>query len=246
MHICIDSKTFAKALLGEGFQGIDVVPKPIPFRIGSRVKVTSGPCSLDGDHSYHGRYIGCYGEIVRLPEIPKCSCSDEEFAITIGVLLDDKYNERSQYGCYWFKSAELTVITEEKENNEMLLLKGYRIAHVAVEGYGDQYVAHYEETLVEGDKVVVAKNNNEYCCGVVTTVFVEAHMNYTPKFVIVSKIDDTAHCVRLDRARKAVELDKKLKAAVADYQQVALYEMLAKESPEIAALLNAYKEVTNG
>ena len=149
MNIHIDTSEIAKALRGTYPAG-GIIPKPISFRLGSRVKVTCGPCSFDGDHSYHGRYIGCYGEIVRLPEICEYSCSDEAPIITIGVLLDGKYNERSQYGCYWFKPAELYVITEEeKENNKMLLLKGYKIAQVATEGYGDQYVAHYEEMLAE-------------------------------------------------------------------------------------------------
>lgn len=234
-----------KAILVEGFQGTGEVPRPIPFRIGSRVKVVHA--FLLENASYHGRYEGCVGEIVRLPEICSCACSDEASIITIGVLLDGKHNERSQYGCYWFKPEELYVITEEeKENNKMLLLKGYKIAKVAIEGYGDQYVAHYEDTLEEGDKVVVAKNDVEYTCGVVITVFVEAHMNCKPKFVIVNKIDDTSHCTRLDRARKALKLEQQLKTAVADYQQIALYEMLAEKSPEIAALLAELKEVTNG
>lgn len=223
------------------------LPRYAPLSLGSRVRITDGERFCDGEHSYYGQYIGCVGEIVRIPDLSIMSNDVKTPVITIGVLLDGKYNERSQYGCYWFKPEELTVITEdEKENNKMLLLKGYKIAHVAVEGYGDQYVANYEETLEEGDKVVVAKNDNEYSCGVVTTVFAEAHINLAPKFTIVCKIDDAAHCGRLDRARKAVELDRKLKAAVADYQQIALYEMLAEKSPEIAKLLAELKEVTNG
>ena len=185
-NIHIDTSEIAKAFRGTYATG-GIIPKPIPFRIGSRVRVTGGPCSFDGDRSYHGRYIGCYGEIVRLPDI--CSCSDEAPIITIGVLLDGKHNERSQYGCYWFKPEELYVITEnEKENNKMPLLKGYKIAQVAIESYGEQYVAHYEETLEEGDRVVVA-NDEGYHCGIVSNVFTEAHMNRVPRFQIVCKID---------------------------------------------------------
>lgn len=242
MHVYIDTGNFKAATIGEpDFVG-DI------FKLGMRVKIVCGSCSLDGVHSYYGQYIGCEGEVVRIPQsTAKAMAREAEISLTIGVKLDGKYNERSQYGCYWFKPEELYVITEEeKENNKMLLLKGYKIAQVAIEGYENQYVAHYEETLEEGDKVVVAKNDDEYSCGVVTAVFDEAHMNYKPKFVIVSKIDDTAHWIRLDRARKALRLEQQLKTAVADYQQIALYEMLAEKSPEIAALLKELKEVTNG
>lgn len=244
MHIHMATSEIAKALRGTYATG-GIIPKPVSYKIGSRVQIVSGPCTLEGRHSYHGKYIGYFGEIVRLPEITACSCDDEGFTSTIGVLIDGRFNERSQYGCYWFRPEELYVITEdeEKENNKMLLLKGYKIAQVATEGYGDQYVAHYEETLEEGDRVVVA-NDEGYHCGIVSNVaFIT---DRTPKFQIVCKIDDSAFCERNDRAKKARELEGKLKTAVADYQQIALYEMLAEKSPEIAVLLKELKEVTNG
>lgn len=247
MNIHIDTSEIAKASRGTYAMG-GIISEPVPFRIGSRVKVTEGPCSFDGGHSYHGRYTGCYGEIVRLPEIYSCSCSEEASIITIGVLLDGKHNERSRYGYFWFKPEELYVITEEeeeKENNKMLLLKGYKIAQVTTVDYGRQYVAYYEETLEEGDRVVVA-NDDGYHSGIVSNVFTEIHTNITPKFQIVCKIDDRAFYERIERAKKAKELENKLKTAVADYQQIALYEMLAEKSPEIASLLAELKEVTNG
>ena len=241
MHIHIDSKLFAAAVRGV-FPSDDIRERPVPFRIGSRVKIIH-TYLVDGA-SYYERYEGCVGEIVRVPEI-KLSADEETPKITFGVLLDGKYNERSQYGCYWFKPEELYVITEdEKENNKMLLLKGYKIAQVAIEGYGDQYVAHYEESLAEGDRVVVADDAG-YHCGIVSNVFTEAHMNRVPKFQIVCKIDDSAFCGRIDRAKKAKELEGKLKTAVAEYQQLALYEMLAEKSPEIAELLKELKDVTS-
>lgn len=239
MHINIDTSKIAESIRGEGFQGI--IPRPITFKIGSKVKVIEGPCSMDGMHSYYGQYIGCTGEIVRIPEI-SLSIDEKPHAVLIGVLLDDKYNVRSQYGCYWFRPDELKII--EMENNKMFLLKGYKIAQVTVDGHGEQYVAHYESVLEEGEKVVVA-NDDGYHTGIVTHVFTEACMNRTPKFQIVCKIDDGAYLARIERAKKARELESKLKTAVADYQQIALYEMLAEKSPEIAELLKELKEVTN-
>ena len=238
MHVYIDTGHFKAATIGE----VDLVGNI--FKLGMRVKIVHGPASLDGAHSYHGQYIGCEGEVVRIPaSTEKVLARATGVSLTIGVKLDGKYNGRSQYGCYWFRPDELTIT--EMENNKMLLLKGYKIAQVDVEGYGYQYVAHYEEVLEEGDRVVVA--NDDYHCGVVINTFSDgACMNCTPKFQVVCKVDDTAFCVRIDRAKRAVELERKLKTAVADYQQIALYEMLAEKSPEIAALLSELKEVTNG
>lgn len=238
MHVYIDTENFKAATIGE----LDFVGDI--FKLGMRVKIICGPRSLDGTHSYYGQYIGCEGEVVRIPQsTAKAMAREAGISLTIGVKLDGKYNERSQFGCYWFRPDEL-IITE-MENNKMLLLKGYKIAQVAIESYGDQYVAHYEEALEEGDRVVVA-NDEGYHCGIVSNVFTEAHMNRVPKFQIVCKIDDSAFCGRIDRAKKSKELEGKLKTAVADYQQIALYEMLAEKSPEIAALLKELKEVTNG
>lgn len=244
MHIHVDTSEIAKALRGTCAAGSNI-PEPVSYKIGSRVQIVPGPCALEGRYSYRGKYIGYFGEIVRLPELQLCSCNDEGFTPTIGVLIDGRFNERSQYGCYWFRPEELHVITDKevKENNKMILLKGYKIAQVATEGYGDQYVAHYEETLEEGDRVVVADDKG-YHCGIVSNVsFITDRI---PKFQIVCKINDSAFCERNDRAKKAKELESKLKTAVADYQQIALYEMLAEKSPEIASLLQELKEVTNG
>lgn len=239
MHVYIDTKNFKAVTAGE----FDLVGDI--FKLGMRVKIVCGPASLDGAHSYYGQYIGCEGEVVRVPpSAAKALARETGVSLTIGVALDNKYNKRSQYGCYWFRPDELVIITE-KENNKMLLLKGYKIAQVAIEGHGEQYVAHYEEALEEGDRVVVA-NDDGYQCGIVSNVFTEVHMNRVPRFQIVCKIDDSAFCDRTDRAKKAVELENKLKTAVADYQQIALYEMLAEKSPEIAELLKKLKEVTNG
>lgn len=208
--------------------------------VGMRVRIIEGPCDLDGNHSYHGKYIGRTGEIVRIPDIPLTD-EPELPIITVGVLIDGIYNERSQYGCYWFRPEELIEINE-KENSEMLLLKNYKLAEIEVIGYGTQYVAHYEEDLGQGDHVVVS-NGKTYICGEVVSVF-GISSNIRPKMQLVTKIDLTAYLDRCARAEQAQMLEEKLKTAAANYQQIALYEMLAEKSPEIALLLKELKEVT--
>lgn len=221
-----------------------VCPRPIPFKIGARVLINTPDDRYGEPASYYGRYNGYVGEIVRMPDIA-ASLSDEVDLdkITIGVRLDNLYNERSQYGCYWFKIKELTVITEEKENTNMLLLKGYNLIRVEVDGYGAQFAAVYEP-VEEGMKVVVSNGDAHYAVAevkyVVTTIEPSCQ---TPKFQVVSVIDEGPFKVRMDRAQRARQLEKELKAAIQDYQQIALFEMMAEKSPAVAELLKEYKEV---
>ena len=241
MNIHIDTSEIAKAFRGTYAEG-GTIPRPIPFRIGSRVQIVSGPCTLDGRHSYHGKYIGYFGEIIRLPELQLCSCNDEGFTPTIGVLIDGRFNDRSQYGCYWFRPEELVVITEEENN--MLLLKPYQLAEVHIEGYGDQHVAHYEGALGINDNVVVSKGD-EYLTGIVKNVYGIGSKNLLPKFQVVCKIDDSAYLDRCARAKRAKELEDQLQSAIKDYQQMALFELMAEKSPTIAKMLEELKGITN-
>lgn len=239
MHIHMDTKSIAANFWGN-FPNNKAIPAPVEYKIGARVKIINGPCSLDGAQSYHGRYVGYYGEIIRLPEL-SCSCSDEEPIITIGVLLDNKRNERSQYGCFWFKPAELIVI--EKENTNMLLLKPYKMAKVDIEGFGDQYVAHYEENLEEGNGVVIV-SDGRYRCGVVVSADI-TNKSFDPTWQVVCKIDDDAYLDRCNRAERADQIKKELSRAAKEYHEIALFEMMAEKSPAIAELLKEYKEITN-
>lgn len=222
-----------------------VQPRPIPFKIGARVRINTPDVRYREPAPYHGRYDGCVGEIVRMPDIA-ASLSDEIDLdkITIGVRIDNQLNERSQYGCFWFKIKELTVITEEKENTNMLLLKGYKVTKVYVDGHGPQYTASYESELAVGEKVVVTNGEN-YCVGEVSCVEYPPEVSHaiTPKFQIVCKIDEAPYQERTERAKRARQLEKELKEAIQDYQQIALFEMMAEKSPAIAELLKEYKEV---
>lgn len=225
-----------------------VCPRPIPFRIGARVLINTPDDRYREPASYYGRYNGHVGEIVRMPDVA-ASLSDEIDLdkITIGVRLDNLYNERSQYGCFWFKIKELTVITEEeeKENTNMLVLKGYKVAKVIVDGYGDQWTAFYESELVEGMKVVVTNGDTRYYIGEVSIPEVpqDVTRQVSPKFQVVCLVDETDYQKRTERAQRARQLEKELKAAIQDYQQIALFEMMAEKSPAIAELLKEYKEL---
>jgi hypothetical protein len=127
----------------------------------------------------------------------------------------------------------------------MLLLKGYKLAKVEIDGYGDHYVAHYEDTLDEGDRVVVADVSGDFHLGVVSIVLDGGtHMSKEPTIQVVCKVDTFAYETRCVRAQKAEELERQLNEAVADFQKIALFEMMAEKSPAIAKMLEQYKEVT--
>lgn len=228
MRIQVNQKIFATAVKGE-FPGDRI------FHIGDRVHITPG--ARDGDHSYHGKYVGCNGEVVRMSDVFMSADADQ--SVTIGVFIDGQPNPRSQYGCYWFRPDELINMEESK----MLLLKPYKMAKVDIEGFGDQYVAHYEESLEEGNGVVIV-SDGRYRCGVVVSADI-TNKSFDPTWQVVCKIDDDAYLDRCNRAERADQIKKELSRAAKEYHEIALFEMMAEKSPTIAELLKEYKEISN-
>lgn len=213
------------------------VPPPVRYVEGMRVRILQG-------ESYHGMYVDRLGVIIREPTYSN-GCLGEVTEGSVGVLLDDKWNENSKYGCYWFKLHEVQIITTNQEdNNNMLLLKGYNTIKVDIVGYGEQYVAFYGNVTDAYGHVVVT-NGDKYMCGIVVDSRAHLPPNVTPKFQAVCPINDSEYLDRCEKARRAKEIEAKLKAAVKDYQQLALYEMLAEKSPEIAEMLKELKEISN-
>lgn len=215
------------------------VPPPVRYLEGMHVRILQG-------ESYRGAYADRTGVIVREPTYSSaCACANENKESSVGVLLDDKWNESSKYGCYWFKLHEVQIITINQEDNNMLLLKGYRVARVDIHGLGMLNVAFYGDLQI-GDYVVVAAYECYYC-GRVDDVYMDCEIpQQVPKYQAVCTFDPSAHLDRVARAQRAKDIESKLKSAAKDFQQMAFYEVMAEKCPEIKALLDELKELTSG
>ena len=56
----------------------------------------------------------------------------------------------------------------------------------------------------------------------------------------------TAYEERREKARKLAELKRKMDVKVQQLQQTAIYELLSEKDPELAALLQEFKNLQEG
>ena len=162
----------------------------------------------------------------------------------IGVRLD---------GCditlyYNKKSIKLVDDFNEKEN-VMKVEGNYRVALVnfldGMNTVKDYAFALFDDEIVEND-LVICDSANRYCVAKVSKIMTkEEYTGTTITKEVVCKVDFTDFEQRKEDRKKKAELKKKMDKLVADSQEIALYQMLAKDNPEMAEMLEEYKKLLN-
>lgn len=126
-----------------------------------------------------------------------------------------------------------------------MLLKGYKIVGVKFrENNTMYYFASYEKGLKVGD-IVCVHTRFGFNIATVAAINVDAKevkCNVTEQ--VVSKINIVAYNERIKQAERIQKLEKMLEDKLKDAQKLAVYEMLAKSSPDFAKLLDEYKSLT--
>ena len=97
------------------------------------------------------------------------------------------------------------------------------------------------ETFAPGDMIVVDSSNGR---GIVEVTRVEPWTDESKatKYV-VGKVDNEKYEKHQKAEKLAAELKEKLEARAKKLQSIALYEMLAKDDPEMQELVDQYKQV---
>lgn len=169
----------------------------------------------------------------------------------IAVKLDDLRNDNSSYGYFYFSRNELTIVNEtENENNNMEENTMSKITNylngVKIKFAGDatpsRYVyANFDPSLAVNDTCVVKTPNNPM--EVATVVEILDGNDYETDREIVAKVDMTDYNFRVETRVKAAELKAKMQERAKKLQDIALYQMLAKDDSEMLDLLNQYQSL---
>lgn len=179
---------------------------------------------------YHGRFAGEFGEIVRFYED------------SVAVRIDGHTNPRSQYGAYWFNEKEIEII----ESEEVIMYGNYVTAEVAFfDGTNTDKTyryALYDSTIQPEDTVVVQTGHHGLAVARVASLG-EPNGPVSHGREIICKVDMTAFEERKARAAQLVELKARMDSKVQQLQKAAVYEMLAEKDPELATMLQTYKEL---
>ena len=198
---------------------------------GTRVKVVS-------DRPYHGRsLIGYIGTVV-----------DDRYG-NVPVRLDGVTNTRSSYGYFYFDHRELEEVKSnnndnKKENKNMTKITNYlNVAKVHFIGHPracTESIANFDPDLAVNDLCVVSDNGHYILA---TVVDICEAIGEEMMAEIVSKVYTTAYDNRVTARKAAAELKAKMEARAKKLQDIALYQMLAKDDPEMAELLKNYQDI---
>lgn len=204
--------------------------------LGSRVRVI-------GRGSYKSKAIGRCGVV-------ESFWSSE----SIGVRLEGIENSASKYGYFYFKMSELQFIevADESVNNyegetEIMEIKNY--VNIALVQFLDDRrspaplyeYANFDQDLQVGDCCVVMSAHHGL--GIAEVVDFKETADQPVTREIVGKFDKAAYDARVAAREKAAELKAKMKARAKQLQDLAVFQLLAKEDDEMAQLLNEFKSL---
>lgn len=156
------------------------------------------------------------------------------------------------YSCYTLKVHEDDLIKLEEENEQMAKLTGYYAVAVIEEGTGcckkDYYYAIFNDgsTYKAGDQVLVSGCNKDVLTikDILTVPEAEAECTKNITAEIICRVDTSAYDQRVENRKKAEKLKKDMDAVIKQMDVTKKYEMYAAENPELAALLDQYRELT--
>jgi hypothetical protein len=165
------------------------------------------------------------------------------------VELDTERNPYSVVGHFYFKPSELSLVNETNddilEENTMNNIANYlnlvKIEYVEDNKLSNHTYANFDSSIVKGDMVIVSTPYAGLALGTVVEVIERNDVNTTNE--VVSKVDTTAYDARVANRAKAAELKAKMKERAKQLQDIALYQMLAKDDPAMLELLSEYQAI---
>ena len=195
--------------------------------------------------------VGDYVKLINLPQCYKCLEGTEGIITNINRELYTVYNSDSLI--FEVEKQYLTHLYKlEEENEQMAKLTGYYAVAVIEEvtccSKKDYYYAVFDDgiTYKAGDQVLVSGCNKDVLTikEILTVPEAEAKFNKNITSEIICRVDTSAYDQRVENRKKAEKLKKDMDAVIKQMDVTKKYEMYATENPELAALLDQYKELT--
>lgn len=172
------------------------------------------------------------------------------------VRIEGKTNRHGSTGMYyfdWYDFEKQKVNKKEKTKTmkNKQLLKGYKKALVRFRdpiknGYTDVWYALYDDDVKNGDFVLCATARHGHVIAevfdipdekITRTIEVECGRE------IICKIDYTNYNERQAKLERIEDIKKVMNKKKEELNELAVYELLAKSSPEMANMLKELKEL---
>ena len=170
----------------------------------------------------------------------------------VAVQIDDMVNDLSATGVFYFKPHELAItydnkiIMEDKTmannvSNITNYLNAIKIKFIGDVNPSSYIFANFDSEVKVGDLVVVKPAHHNIALARVEEVL-EGNLYETTREVI-SKVDTSAYNERVKVRNQAAELKAEMEKRAKQLQDIALYQMLAKDDPAMMELLNQYQSL---
>jgi hypothetical protein len=203
------------------------------FESGTRILVRR--CTSYSKHDYSGTFgrvvlnsYDAYGKIL--------------------VDLDGETNPYSAHGYFYFKPYELEVVNDDNdilEENNMQNITNYlniaRIKYLDNNTPSRWDYANFDYALKVGDLCVVKSAHHGLGLARVTEIIDRNDLEVTRE--IVAKVDTELYDFRVKARKDAAELKAKMQERAKKLQDIALYQMLAKDDPEMQNMLEQYQSL---
>lgn len=134
---------------------------------------------------------------------------------------------------------------EETSMNTMYNEKNCRVAGVTLDPYNSKEYAYalFLNDVEIGAKVVVRNSDGSLVLGRLASIDNHPHAKVKNGCEVICVIDMTEYNKRQEQFAKVADLRKKMDARVKALQDIALYELLAKDDPELKDLLAEFKSL---
>lgn len=150
-----------------------------------------------------------------------------EYKGIFGVMVEGHKNHNSQYGCYWLRKSQIILFEiEESEDEEMF--GDYKTVQVS-------FLNDNEKEQVCMSKYAMYDN---FEVGDVVVVKTGHHG------LAVAKVDMGTYENRVASRKRVSELKTAMDVRINKLQRMAVLEMFSEKDPEMKALLDEYKALT--
>lgn len=165
------------------------------------------------------------------------------------VRLDNERNPYSGNGLFYFRPTELSLVNDNNtdilEENNMESIINYvniaRIQYLDASFASSHNYANFDTSLAKGDLCVVKSLNHGL--GLAKVVEIIDQNDIQTSREIVAKVDTQDYDFRVAARKDAAELKAKMRERAKQLQDIMLYQMLAKEDPDMQDLLNRYQNL---
>lgn len=176
-----------------------------------------------------------------------CGVITREYKGILGVMIEGHKNYKSRYGCYWLRKNQIILLEiEESEDEEMF--GDYKTVQVSFLNDNEREqmcrskYAMYDNYKV-GDVVVVKTGHHGLAVAKIASIddIVSVVANGRE---IITKVNMDVYKDRVAARKRVSELKIAMDMRINKLQRMAVLEMFSEKDPEMKALLDEYKELT--